>query len=292
MTDRPVAVGVDGSEPSMAAVQWAADEAAARGAPLRLVHARVWRGSNEQFSIGLSAQEDWARDRIRDAWRQASAQHPELDISSDETLEAPAKVLLEASRESQLLVLGSRGTGMVSGFLTGSVALPVVAHATGPVVLVRERPSAENGEDERRRPVVVGLDLEHRVDPVLEFALRAAARTGRRLRVVHVWPRSSVYAYPSALPDPHVGAGLEANARKDLDAALAAWQDSFPEVEIERVLLDGSAAPRLLEAGTNGHLIVAGRLMRRHVKIATFVGPVTHALLHHASVPVAVVPHY
>jgi nucleotide-binding universal stress UspA family protein len=40
--DLPIAVGVDGSEPSLRAVDWAADEAALRGAPLRLVYASLW----------------------------------------------------------------------------------------------------------------------------------------------------------------------------------------------------------------------------------------------------------
>lgn len=38
----PIVVGVDGSEPSLRAVDWAADEAALRGAPLRLVYASLW----------------------------------------------------------------------------------------------------------------------------------------------------------------------------------------------------------------------------------------------------------
>lgn len=291
MTKRPVAVGVDGSDPSMAAVRWAAGEAAARGAPLRIVHARTWRASNEQFSIGLSAQEDWIRERIGSAWHDAAERHPDLEISGDEVSETPAKVLLDALHQADLLVLGSRGVGAVSGFFTGSVALPVIAHATGPVVLVRQDP-AHSGDEGDRHPVVVGLDLHHRFDPVLEFALDAAFRAGRRLRVVHVWPEASVYAYPSALPDPQVGADLEAHARKTLDSAFDAWRKTYPDVEIERLLLDGAVASRLLEAEQEAHLVVVGRRMHKHLKFATFIGPVTHALLHHATAPVAVVPHH
>jgi nucleotide-binding universal stress UspA family protein len=268
MTNQPVAVGVDGSEPSMAAVQWAAAEAASRQVPLRIVHAQVWRGSNEQFTIGVSAQEDWAQDRVRAAWRKASKQHPDLEITGDVTAEAPAKVLLDALHDAELLVLGSRGVGMVAGFLTGSVALPVVAHATAPVVLIREeqRQETEDEDAASRRPVVVGLDLQHRSDPVLEFALEAAARTGRRLRVVHVWPKASVHAYPSALPDPQVGADLEADARKRLDSAVTAWREPFPDVRIggsPAARCCGRRAPRrrgapVAEAPEGGHVHRSG----------------------------------
>lgn len=306
MTERPVVVGMDGSEPSMAAVRWAAAEAALRKAPLRIVHARVWRKSNEQFSIGSSAQESWALDRIRVAWREAAQRHPGLRIDAEETTELPARALLDASAEGQLLVLGSRGVGRVTGFLTGSVALPVVAHARGPVVLVREerrgeeeagdrRPSPEHPTPQDgssdRSPIVVGVGLEHRYEPVLEFAFEAAARTRRPLRAVHVWTRSSLYAYPSALPDAGPVAEFAARARADVDAALEPWRRTYQEVTVEPAVLDGAAADRLLDASQGAYLLVVGRRVRTHVRLGTPLGPVANALLHHAPSPVAVVPH-
>lgn len=128
------------------------------------------------------------------------------------------KALLDEAQDGELLVLGSRGIGAASGFFTGSVALPVVAHVTGPTVLVREDWHPDTADSEL--PVVVGVDLDHGFDPVLEFAFAAAHRTGSPLRVVHMWRRSSIYAYPSALPDPKVGSDLKAVARENLDSAL------------------------------------------------------------------------
>ncbi|GAA3031044.1 hypothetical protein GCM10020000_04860 [Streptomyces olivoverticillatus] len=62
-----------------------------------------------------------------------------------------------AARESQLLVLGSRGLGGFEGWLLGSVSLVVIAHATVPVVLVRA--GAEPPVQGRGGPVVVGIGL-------------------------------------------------------------------------------------------------------------------------------------
>ncbi|AKH85775.1 hypothetical protein AA958_30155 [Streptomyces sp. CNQ-509] len=289
MTTRHVVVGVDGSDPSMAAVRWAAAEAAARRISLRIVHAEAASTSSPQAAPGGSLHEEWVRDRIATACRETAERYPEVEINGGATSETAVKALLDEAQDGELLVLGSRGIGAASGFFTGSVALPVVAHATGPTVLVRQdwHPDTADGG----LPVVAGVDLDHGFDPVLEFAFAAAHRTGSLLRVVHMWRRSAIYAYPSALPDPKVGSDLKAVARENLDSALAGWRARYPEVEAERVLLDGEVAPRLLEQAAGAQLLVGGRRTHRHRMFPTLIGPVTHALMHHATAPVAVVPH-
>lgn len=289
MAARHVVVGVDGSDPSMAAVRWAAAEAASRRISLRIVHAEASLSGNRQAGPAGSLHDEWVRERIAHACRETAERYPEVEISGGATTETAVKALLEAAADEELLVLGSRGIGVATGFFTGSVALPVVAHATGPTVLVREDWHPDTADLDL--PVVAGVDLDHGFDPVLEFAFDAAHRTGSVLRVVHMWRRSSVYAYPSALPDPKVGADLQAIARDNLDSALDGWQARYPDVVTERVLLDGEVAPGLLEEAAGARLLVGGRRTRKHLRFPTPIGPVTHALMHHAIAPVAVVPH-
>ncbi|MEV4439543.1 universal stress protein, partial [Streptomyces sp. NPDC049577] len=169
---RPVVAGVDGSEESLAAADWAAREAETRGVPLRVVHALEWRTGNVQFSPGVSAQREWAQSRIEEV-RQAMAEaRPRLGLTVEEVDELPAKALLDAAREAELLVLGSRGFGGFEGWLLGSVSLAVLAHAAVPVVLVRAR------EQEGAGPVVVGIGRDGSPEPLLDFAFAAAAARG------------------------------------------------------------------------------------------------------------------
>lgn len=174
-----VAVGVDGSRESMAAVAWATAEAGARGASLRLVCAQDWPTGLRRDSSPEA--ESRAAARLRQARTRALELRPASKVTGEVRDEAPAEVLLEAAGTADLLVLGSRGLGGVEGFVLGSVGLSVLAHAARPVVAVRARDPHTAG------PVVAGLDLHHSYEAVLEFAFAYAARRGRLLRVVHAW---------------------------------------------------------------------------------------------------------
>ncbi|MFF7728786.1 universal stress protein [Streptomyces sp. NPDC008001] len=271
-------MGVDGSDESLSAVTWAAREAVTRGTALRILHALEWRTSNQQFSAGVSAQQEWARSRIEGALQGLTSARPGLRVDAEEVDELPAKALLDAAREAELLVLGSRGLGGFEGWLLGSVSLAVIAHAAVPVVLVRagwEPPAA--GAD---GPIVVGVGRDGSYDPLLEFVFPAAAAGGAVLRVVHV-------------RRPEAAIGDENEGESDgsfLTGLLTSWRERWPDVEVEEWLTAGPAAQRVVEAGKDAQLLVVGRRMHRPA-FGAHIGPVTHAAVHHTGCPVAVVPH-
>lgn len=76
-----------------------------------------------------------------------------------------------------------------------------------------------------------------------------------------------------------------------LTDALRLWRDKYPSVEVVEVSHSGSAAAQLIDASHQASLVVVGRRIRRS-PFGTHIGSVTHALLHHAAAPVAVVPHH
>ncbi|RLP85903.1 universal stress protein [Micromonospora sp. BL4] len=128
----PVAVGVDGSEPSLVALGFAAERAAQRQVPLRVLHA--WT-PGPGGAAGVPDERE-AVEQALEPWRRTYA---ELSISVDLVPGSPAAMLIEASRDARLVVVGSRGRGGLAGTLLGSVSQQLIQHAHCPVAVVRER---------------------------------------------------------------------------------------------------------------------------------------------------------
>ncbi|GGK22150.1 stress-inducible protein [Streptomyces camponoticapitis] len=291
---RPVLVGVDGSPESLAAAEWAAAEASLSGHPLRLV--RAW----EEVSYPSGSVPDVAGGRhgagraLRAAEGHLTRKFPGTRPTC-ELVQGPAvPTLLAAAAEAETLVLGSRGLSGAAGYLAGSVASDVVAHAARPVVLVRSaahRNTAADAAPVTASPdrVVLGIDLAHHCEKVIEFAFDAAGRRGASLYVLHSYDLPMAYAIASAqMPEYQ---DLLAEERTDaLTAVLRPWQEKYPTVHVTADAVMDRAADRLVKAASGAALLVIGRQERRS-RLGAHLGHVAHSVIHHAVCPVAVVPH-
>lgn len=309
-----VTVGLDGSRESRAAAEWAAREAQLLGLPLKLVHVRepVPPPLARAPFLGAETQQHWAERSEtgvspadgrgglpRDTAEGVRLRHPGLDVRTEQLSGRAAEVLAGEAQDAELLVLGFRGLSGIGGFMVGSVGLAVVALAERPVVLVRggEQAADEHEKDPAGipsaatafRPVVLGLDIESPNEELIGFAFAAATRRRTSLRVVHGWNVPPYYAYglSSDLELHRSLARAEADA---LTGALRPWRAKFPDVEVTEESHYGSPAGHLTDVSREASLIVVGKRVRR-TPIGTHTGPVTHAVLHHAGAPVAVVPH-
>lgn len=139
-----IVVGVDGSDSSRAAFQWAYNEAAHHGAILTTV--TTWHPPALPMTppYGGMSPEGYATQPKRDALallEQFTAdlepRDPAVDVRTSIEEGNPAKVLIERSKDADLLVVGFRGHGGFAGMLLGSVSQHIVAHAECPVVVVR-----------------------------------------------------------------------------------------------------------------------------------------------------------
>ncbi len=145
MTDiKLIIVGVDGSDSSRAALQWAYDEAAHHGASLTAV--MTWHPPTLPQSppYGALTEKDYESQPKLEALgvldgliAQLEKRDPEVDLRTSIEEGSPAKVLIERSKGADLMVVGSRGHGGFAGMLLGSVSQHLVAHADCPVVVVR-----------------------------------------------------------------------------------------------------------------------------------------------------------
>jgi nucleotide-binding universal stress UspA family protein len=153
-TDGVIVCGVDGSEASQRAIEWAVDEANRRGCRLRVVTVWSWEG----LEPGTSRQSlEEVRQRAVEV--QEAALNSVLDRSARLTVERhvregrPSEQICEAALDADLIVLGSHGHGAFHDVLVGSTSVHVIRHAPCPVVLLPDprRADREHKRLEQRR---------------------------------------------------------------------------------------------------------------------------------------------
>lgn len=138
MENKPVIVGIDGSPDSVRALRWAADFARELQAPLQALTTFEVPGI-----YGVQAMAGWedparleeeSRSMLAEIVREAMGEGAQVE---ERVVQGhPAKVLVEASPDAQLIVVGSRGRGGFAGMVLGSVSQHTVNHAQCPVVVV------------------------------------------------------------------------------------------------------------------------------------------------------------
>jgi nucleotide-binding universal stress UspA family protein len=140
-THRRIVVGLDGSQSSIVALEWAASQAELTGASLEVLMTWEWPTS---YGMALAVPSDYdptheSENLLRDLLKPIREAHPSVSIESRVVEGHPAPVLVEASHGADLLVVGSRGHGEFAGMLLGSVSEHCVTNAHCPVLVMRDR---------------------------------------------------------------------------------------------------------------------------------------------------------
>ncbi|WP_369185496.1 universal stress protein [Streptomyces sp. Y1] len=281
-----VVVGVDGSEASWAAAEWAAREAERSGRPLCMLHV----GAQEEFA---PTEPDEAVEPLPQAVL-AVRDHiagvlPGLELTCRHVPGNPAYALAAAGWRDSLPVVGSRGTGGFAGLLVGSTALRTAARAHCPVVLVR---AGSEGQGAAGGDVLVGLDSARPCGELLSFAFAEAAARGATLRALESRTyQSGPYVTEGPVDQREIRDALAEAELTRLRDTLAPWREKHPEVRVEAEVTAWPAGRALVEASRGAALTVVGRRTSGLHAAAPWLGGVAHAVLHHAHGPVAVVPH-
>ena len=137
-----VVVGVDGSACASAALEFAAREAALRGARLRIISA--WEIAPMIGSVGIYPAEalcglkEQAESAVQGALARAAELQPTVPTEGMVVEGQPAHMLISEAQGAALLVVGGRGHGGFASLLLGSVSQQVVHHAPCPVTVVWE----------------------------------------------------------------------------------------------------------------------------------------------------------
>jgi nucleotide-binding universal stress UspA family protein len=138
-----ITVGIDGSEHSVRALEWAAKEAAVRHAPLTVITVHLvpqsgWTGNPiklPQDTEDATKERQAAEEMTAKVTSQLGEAQP-ASVTVRAVIGFPSTELIEASRKADVLVVGSRGAGGFAKLVAGSVSSQVVHHAHCPVVVV------------------------------------------------------------------------------------------------------------------------------------------------------------
>ncbi|CAM3633410.1 universal stress protein [Smaragdicoccus niigatensis] len=280
----PIVVAVDGSAASESAVRWAAQEAALCMAPLRIVFV-VDR--SEYFIPGfgnLSSDAmyvDPSRQVLESAARTAAQVTAKICDTEIHTalLKGPlVPTLLTESRTARTLVVGNRGLGAFSSKVLGSASSALARHAHCPVAVVHAMRSIAD-----RGPVVVGVDGTANSEPAIGTAFEEASRRKACLYAVHAWSDAS-----ESLVRGLDWAAVSTAQAVALAESLAGWQEKFPDVDVQRVVVRTGPARELQVLSRDAQLVVVGSHGRGGFA-GMLLGSTSEALLHSVECPILIV---
>ena len=271
--DHRLVVGFDGSPSARSTVEWAAREAAARAASLRVV--RCCAVAPTVDDSGVSARN---RQQIADAIGTIERRHPELCVEGATVHVGPRDALFDSDSSTDLLIVGGSSPGTVRCSLLGSVPLTGARRSSCPVIVVRGRPRPQ------LRRIVVGVDSSNAAAAALDWAIAEAELHGSELLLVHAWRRSC-----AGTSRRHADLDrVDAQCLVDLAIRHCEKRTSVP---VSGELIEGEAASVLTAASGHADLVAVGSRGHSGFKTMLF-GSVALFLAGHAWCPVAVIhPH-
>ena len=194
----------------------------------------------------------------------------------------PPQVLVGAVDEHTLmLVVGRRTRAGLQRLLLGSTSIAVAGRAPVPAVVV---PDSWVPARTASAPVVVGVTGDGDDTPALRFAFEHAAALRVPLVAVHAWEIPPLLAW-----SPTEIVGSRERVAAELERRLEPWHAEFPAVELVVAAPAERPVDAVIDAGRVAQLMVVGRhaTAERHLNR---LGSTARGVLHHAAVPVAVIP--
>ena len=285
-----IVVGIDGSQQSGNALEWAVARARLGGQQLELVNAYDLAPAFDFYGYhGAAAGPpvDWFIEFSEQVLDAAAARvrelAPGLTCILTSKMGHPAHLLAAASEAADCVVVGRRGLGSAASVLLGSVSNRLTIQAKCPVVVVGE------GEIPTAGPIVVGVDGSDFGTNALRYATAEAAVRKTSVRAVAAYD----FLHPAFTADPELiqrmRADFEAEAAGTITRALDESKGADPaSVNVEHVAVEGRAAEAILGHADDAQLIVVGTHGKGLIRRA-LLGSVSRQVLNDADRPVAVV---
>lgn len=269
-----IVVGVDGSFKDDHATRWAGRTAAQGGGRVTVLYAARVPGArlpeSELTELGRAVTEPTA-EKLR-------AMFPDLPVATEVVAADPEVALVTASEDADLVVVGARGLGRISGRILGSVSQKVSAQAACPVVVVHGQPKHPGGD------VTVGVDPADPIPEVLDLAFRLAVQREVGVHLLHVFaPAPAELGYTRIR---NLMADVATERAAEMRTVVRSWEQRYPHVPVRISEVHGHPGDALTDAVEQAGTIVVGSRGRTGMS-GRRLGSVAQRVLHVA--PLAVV---
>ncbi|WAC93810.1 universal stress protein [Mycobacterium sp. Aquia_213] len=261
---KPIIVGIDGSQAAIAAALWGVDEAIGNGVPLRLVSViKKTHPSPDEYARDL----EYAENSLREAQFAVEATRKLVKVET-EILRGPAgPVLVEASRDAEMICVGSVGIGRYARSVLGSTATELAELAHCPVAVLRT-------DSDQPPPdinwIAVRMTDTPGNDGVVKYAAWEAKLRGAPMLVLGGRPEE-----------------LTEHADGAFEHRVQDWQQRHPEIRVYPITTKSAIASFLQ---TNHERVLLAVISGAEAdQVAQLVGPAGHPLFHHPECSVLVV---
>ncbi|MGA9677965.1 MAG: universal stress protein [Mycobacterium sp.] len=261
---KPIIVGIDGSQAAIAAALWGVDEAISRAVPLRLISVmKQTHPSPDDYARDLAH----AETSIREAQFAVDAGQKPVKIETDIPRGPAGPVLVEASRDAEMLCVGSVGIGRYARSILGSTAAELAEKAHCPVAVIRtnlDQPPPDINW------IVVRMTDATENDAVVKYAAWEA-----KLRRA---PMLVLGGRPEELTE-HADGAFERRVQD--------WRQRHPEVSVYPITTDTAIDSFLTANHERVQLTVISGAEAD--QLARLVGPSGHSLFRHPECSVLIV---
>ncbi|MEP7160631.1 MAG: universal stress protein [Dermatophilaceae bacterium] len=289
-TDGAIVVGVDGTDVDQTCMTWAAGEATRTHRCLVVVHALPAFGDLLAANVlGSPYDLDVVEPELREspvvgrAIGVALRAFPDVVVTGQAVLGRPEQILIEASEDAYLVVVGSKPRRGLARLALGRTAHATTAHCACPVVVIRE--GARIGAD---GPVLVATDGSAGSRAAVERAAAEAVERTTGLVVLTTWFLEMVDGYVVTTPGTDDWNQIEQRYRSLVDGDVAAARRAHPDLQIEVRVERGPTAPTVVAAAADVDLLVIGSRGRGGFR-GMLLGSVSQQVVESADCPVMVV---
>ncbi|MFC4223652.1 universal stress protein [Lysinibacter cavernae] len=278
MTQR-IVIGIDGSEPSRAAIAWGVERAYRYNAPVLLAHV-VDDSFLSESPVFISEARAAAEQIVASEREYAESLNPNVPITTEIVVGNPAHEFQRLSEGSALVVLGTHKGSKVPGMFFGTKGIKIAAVSKSPVAII----PLEKGVE--RSGVVVGIDTSEASEKALAYAAAEADRTNQPLIAIYAWTPPVTPGLEYLWSDQLLTTQRE-SAESAIAIALGGLPEQYPDLKIIREVVQAPPVAALLTAAETAQLLVVGNRGRAGIA-RLLLGSVSHGVLQNVQCPTVV----